>query len=41
MKIIYTDGSILTGYTIEFCGKKIIVDDYRVVDIDEIDRIED
>ena len=41
MKIIYYDGSILTGYTIDFSGNTVIVDDIYYVDIQDIERIED
>lgn len=41
MKIIYNDGSILTGYVITFSGNMVIVDDIYYVDIQDIERIED
>ena len=41
MKIIYNDGSVLTGGKIEIIGNVIYVDDYRYVDVCDVDRIEE
>lgn len=39
--IIYLyDGSTLTGNSITIAGNEIIVDDYRIVSLADIDRIE-
>lgn len=40
MEIIYNDGSILECSTIEFYGSDLYVDDYRIVPIDDVERIE-
>ena len=40
MEIIYNDGSILECSTIEFYGSDLYVDDYRIVSIDDVERIE-
>lgn len=42
LKITYTDGSILRGYTINVCGdNELIVDDIYRVNLLEIDSIEE
>lgn len=41
MKIIYYDGSVLTGNTIAIYGDEMIIDDYRIAKIYEVDRIEE
>ena len=40
MEIIYNNGSILECSTIEFYGGDLYVDGYRIVSIDEVERIE-
>lgn len=40
MSIIFSDGGILTCETIEVCGDVLIADDYRIVDICDVERIE-
>lgn len=40
MKIIYYDGSVLTGNTIEFYDNGVIVDGVYLVELLEIARIE-
>ena len=40
MKIIYYDGSVLTGNTIEFYDNGVIVDGIYLVELLEIARIE-
>lgn len=40
MIITFTDGSTLTGNTIKFAGNEIIIDDYRIVPLEEIESIE-
>jgi len=40
MSIIFTDGGVLTCEKIEICGDIIIADDYRIVDLCEVERIE-
>ena len=39
MKIIYTDGSVLTCNTIEVCGKDYLCDGYRIVPICDVEKI--
>lgn len=41
MRIVYNDGSVLTGNKIEIIGNVIYVDDYRYVDVYDVDRIEE
>lgn len=41
MKIIMYDGSELTGSSIYFTEEELIVDDYRIVPIVEVQRIEE
>ena len=41
IKVIFEDGGVLTGYTAEFYGTQLVVDEYRIVDICEIERIEE
>lgn len=40
MVIIYNDGGILECNTIEFYGSDLYVDEYRIVSIDDVERIE-
>lgn len=40
MSIIFTDGSVLECNTIEIYGSKLYVDEYRIVDIYDVDRVE-
>lgn len=40
MSIIYKDGGVLTCETIEIMGDILIADEYRIVDICDVDRIE-
>jgi hypothetical protein len=40
MNIIYKDGGILTCETIEVWGDVLIADDFRIVDLCDIERIE-
>lgn len=41
MRIIYTDGSILECSTIEICGNDLFCDDYRIVPVTDIEKIEE
>lgn len=41
MTVIYKDGSILKGTTIARIGDALLVDDYRVVTLDEIELIKE
>lgn len=41
MTVIYIDGSVLTCSKIEVNDGYILCDDYRIVDNDDIDHIED
>ncbi len=41
MKIIYTDGSVLTCSTIEICGSDFYCDDYRIVPMCDVVRVEE
>ena len=38
--LVYSDGSTLTCDTIQICGSDFYCDDYRIVPICDIDRIE-
>ena len=40
IKLIYCDGSVLTCYDLKVCGNNYICDDYRIVPICDIERIE-
>ena len=40
MIITFTDGSTLTGSIIKFSGNEIIVDDYRIISLEEVESIE-
>lgn len=40
MRVIYTDGSVLNCESIEICGSDLICDDYRIIPICYIERIE-
>ena len=40
MRIILTDGSVLECNTIEIYGSKLYVDEYRIVEMYDVNRIE-
>lgn len=39
MRIYFTDGSHLDCVTIEFCGNTLLVDEYRIVNISDVEKI--
>ena len=41
MTVIYTDGSILECSEIEIYGNEIVCDEYRIVPINEVEKIID
>jgi hypothetical protein len=41
MRIFLTDGSILECSTIQIQDNQLYLDDYRILDIEEVDTIED
>ena len=41
MRIVYKDGSVLTGNKIEIIGDTIYFDDYRYVSVWDVDCIEE
>ena len=39
MRIYFTDGSYLDCNSIEFCGNTLFVDEYRIIDICDVEKI--